>query len=73
LTSKSGRSGRSGARSRSGRSGKSGKSGYTEEDFDEMQIEEIDVLIEKAQRDVEILLDQKRKYLSNKMWTKKTK
>jgi hypothetical protein len=52
LTSKSGRSGRS------GRSGtRSGKSGYTEEDFDEMSIEEIDVLIEKAQREVEMLMD----------------
>lgn len=38
-----------------------------------MPIEEIDVLIEKAQREVEVLLDQKRKYLQNKMWTKKTK
>jgi hypothetical protein len=38
-----------------------------------MSIEEIDVLIEKAQREVEGQLDQKRKYLANKMWTKKTK
>lgn len=51
LTSKSGRSGRS------VRSGRSGKSGYTEEDFEEMSIEEIDVLIEKAQREVDILMD----------------
>jgi hypothetical protein len=38
-----------------------------------MSIEEIDVLIEKATREVEVLLDQKRKYMANKMWTKKTK
>lgn len=38
-----------------------------------MQIEEIDVLIEKNQREVDILMDQRRKYMANKMWTKKTK
>ena len=38
-----------------------------------MDIEEIDVLIEKAQHEVDVLMDQRKKYLSNKMWTKKTK
>lgn len=38
-----------------------------------MSIEEIDVLIEKAQREVEVWLEQKKKYMANKMWTNKTK
>jgi hypothetical protein len=38
-----------------------------------MSIEEIDVFIEKAQREVDELVDLKKKYWANKMWTKKTK
>lgn len=70
LTSKSGRSGYSrGSRG----SRRSGKSGYTEEDYEEMSVEEIDVLLEKAQREVDIKVMEKRKINSNKLWTDNTK
>jgi hypothetical protein len=44
-----------------------------EEDFEAMSIEEIDVLIEKAHREIEQALDIKRRILKHKMMTKKMK
>ncbi|CDW78193.1 UNKNOWN [Stylonychia lemnae] len=50
----------------------SGKS-KLEEDFEAMSIEEIDVLIEKAQREIDQALDIRRRILRHKMLTKKIK
>lgn len=50
----------------------SGKS-RQEEDFESMDIEEIDVLIEKAQREIDQALDIKRRIIKHKMLTKKVK
>ena len=44
-----------------------------EEDFDSMSIEEIDVLIEKAEREIEVNKELRRKVLKHKMMTKKMK
>eukprot|EP00347_Sterkiella_histriomuscorum_P016619 403352494 len=50
----------------------SGKS-KLEEDFEAMSIEEIDVLIEKAQREVDQAIDIRKRILRHKMLTKKLK
>ena len=44
-----------------------------EEDLEQMSIEEIDVLIEKAQREIEHEMDMKRRIKRHKMMTKKMK
>ncbi len=48
-------------------------SGKSREDYENMSIEEIDVLLEKAQREIEQALDIKRRIIKHKMLTKKLK
>jgi hypothetical protein len=55
-----------------GHTTKSGKS-KQEENYEEMEIEELDVFIEKAGREIEGNLDLKRRILKHKMLTKKIK
>jgi hypothetical protein len=50
----------------------SGKS-KQEENYEEMEIEELDVFIEKAGREIDLNLDLKRRILKHKMLTKKIK
>ena len=48
-------------------------SGKSREDYENMSIEEIDVLLEKAQREIDQALDIKRRIIKHKMLTKKLK
>lgn len=50
----------------------SGKS-KQEENYEEMEIEELDVFIERALREIDVNLDLKRRILKHKMLTKKIK
>lgn len=72
LTSKSGRSGKSGSSWRS-RSRKSGSRYEEEIDYEDMPVEEIDVLMEKAQREIDDIIQRKMAYLSNPHQSKKQK